>query len=866
MHEGGFAPNSAACKMTDFMTPSVEHLDSRIQEGLPDPAMALAFRQQDSIGKRLARHAAGQAAILSQGETWSYAEVIKASRGLAARISSLTGRAPGVVFVLGSRNAGMVISLLALVEAGLAFVVLDPSFPLERNLHCIGLVQPLGLLSVLGAGSVSPRLREAIQNRGGGGFILELPARKEALLSSASGNPLPPPGHDSPKAPPSENLFYIAFTSGSTGSPKAVLGSHEPMAHFIDWQQQQFGLSAADRVSMLSGLGHDPLLRDIFTPLSIGATICVPPGDCFTVPHRLHDWMRESQITLCHLTPSLATLLLAGAARRHTQKLDSLRLAFFGGEPLSYALARRFKAAAPNVTIVNCYGATETPQVAGFHVLTAEELRSDQSGAQPEGIVPIGRGISDFQLLVQAADGRLCAVGEEGEICVRSPYLAREVWDEAGRPRAAYQVNPHTHVPSDLLYPTGDYGYYLPDGSVAYVGRRDKQVKVRGHRVQLEEVERLLAAETGLLAHHFDLRSNDGALPSFSLYLVPEPGLQLDLPALKGRLAEKLPDYMVPDRLFTVPGLPVTPNGKVDVERLRRTGSSPALPPAPSAGNSGSEESRLLRLCAHHLGVPSLTVQDSLLAAGLNSLQAITLCCAIEAEFGVILAVQDIISCGSVCALADRLDTLLATPDSIPPLPAVVSKVALPPHGETASSAKTPDAASANAPSGFRLLPRNENVVVGIKNRLLQIVARVAPDALRVKCHRWRGVTIGRHLSIGYDTIVETAYPWLVRIGNEVNIGMRVTIIAHFRGMGSRDKGTYTVEIDDLAFIGPGVIILPNVKVGRGAVISAGSVVNASIPPMVMAHGNPAVPIARCGIPLSGDASYAEFLQKLQPL
>jgi acetyltransferase-like isoleucine patch superfamily enzyme len=142
----------------------------------------------------------------------------------------------------------------------------------------------------------------------------------------------------------------------------------------------------------------------------------------------------------------------------------------------------------------------------------------------------------------------------------------------------------------------------------------------------------------------------------------------------------------------------------------------------------------------------------------------------------------------------------------------------------------------------------------------------VAPDAVRVWCHRTRGVDVGAGASIGYDAIIETAYPWLVAIGSHANIGMRVTIIAHFRGMGTLTTGAHTVRIGDHAFIGPGAIILPNVTIGDGAVVSAGSVVNSSIPPLTLAHGNPAVPVARCGIPLAGDTEYSEFLRQLRPL
>ena len=155
----------------------------------------------------------------------------------------------------------------------------------------------------------------------------------------------------------------------------------------------------------------------------------------------------------------------------------------------------------------------------------------------------------------------------------------------------------------------------------------------------------------------------------------------------------------------------------------------------------------------------------------------------------------------------------------------------------------------------------SESVVKGAKNRLLQEIARIAPGAstLRVKLHRWRGVQIGDGAWIGYDSVLETSRPDLISIGRNVTISVRVTLIAHFHG----SEG---ISIDDDVFIGPGAIVLPNVKVGRGAVVAAGSVVTTSVPPMTLVQGNPARPIAKCGVSLAQYAPLADFYRALRPL
>jgi serine acetyltransferase len=154
-----------------------------------------------------------------------------------------------------------------------------------------------------------------------------------------------------------------------------------------------------------------------------------------------------------------------------------------------------------------------------------------------------------------------------------------------------------------------------------------------------------------------------------------------------------------------------------------------------------------------------------------------------------------------------------------------------------------------------------ENALRGLKNRVLQHLARIMPGAqtLRVSLHRARGVTIGKGVWIGYDVVLDTSRPHLITIEDGSSIGMRVTVVAHFRE-------TQGVKIERDAFVGPGVIILPNVVVGQGAVITAGSVVTQSVPPMTVVQGNPAVPVARCGIPLGKDVSVKEFSRRLKPL
>jgi acetyltransferase-like isoleucine patch superfamily enzyme len=167
-------------------------------------------------------------------------------------------------------------------------------------------------------------------------------------------------------------------------------------------------------------------------------------------------------------------------------------------------------------------------------------------------------------------------------------------------------------------------------------------------------------------------------------------------------------------------------------------------------------------------------------------------------------------------------------------------------------------------------MPIRDSLFRGLKNRLLQCVALYAPGykSTRIWLHRMRGVSIGRNASIGLSVLIETAYPQLVSIGDNVTIGMRAIVIAHLRdSIGeARARHRHTVRIEDDVYIGPGAIILPNVTIGRGAVVSAGSVVSKSVPPRTLARGNPAEPVAHCGVSLAGGVAYEHFVKHLRPL
>jgi acetyltransferase-like isoleucine patch superfamily enzyme/acyl carrier protein len=310
--------------------------------------------------------------------------------------------------------------------------------------------------------------------------------------------------------------------------------------------------------------------------------------------------------------------------------------------------------------------------------------------------------------------------------------------------------------------------------------------------------------------------------------------------------------------------MPLTPNGKVDrktlMERTKIRTSERTL----ESGDPTTDR-QILSILREVLQDFDSNIDFDSPIAGLDSLRSVELSCRIARQYGIELGISQLASCKTPAEIA-RLIARLSDQEDKGAFERALPESKGMAHAECTTDLRGPPPASSFLENPPRLIPKNERLLKAVLNRLLQLVARVAPDVWRVRLHKWRGVKIGRNVSIGYDSIIETSYPFLISIGDNVNIGMRATIIGHFRGMVDSSAGKPTVVIEDFAFIGPGVIVLPNTQIGRGAVIAAGSVVTRNIPAMTFAQGNPVRVVARCGIPLSGRATFKEFLEQLKPL
>jgi amino acid adenylation domain-containing protein len=477
----------------------------------------------------------------------------------------------------------------------------------------------------------------------------------------------------------------VTFTSGTTGDPKAILGEHAPLSHFFQWYHETLQLDSSDRFSLLSGLAHDPLLRDIFTPLWVGATLHIPDAEQIGTPGWLRTWMRQQEITISHLTPAMAQLLMSeGVEDTQPQGIPSLRYVCCGGDILTRSLVKRLRAIAPAVTCINVYGATETPQIMGHYVIPptveVKELRDR---------LPIGKGISDVQLLILNESQQLAGVGEVGEIYVRSPYLARGYLNDEALTQGRFVESSTIEIPpsppskgggqalkvsllkGDLggsvrLYKTGDFGRYLPDDNIEYLGRRDHQVKIRGFRVEM-------GAIAAVLTQHSDVRDavvivhEENLQPQRLIAYVVSPVKTPDLvDTLRSHLKAQLPSYMVPADIVVLDALPLTPNGKVDRNAL-------PIPDRQAEASTSSQprspvEEVLSGIWAQVLGLQSVGIHDNFFDLGGHSLLATQVISRLNRAFQIELPLRDLFETLTVAGLASRIEATLrsASGDPIP--------------------------------------------------------------------------------------------------------------------------------------------------------------------------------------------------------
>ena len=563
------------------------------------------------------------APALRQGaRVLSYQELDQRANGVARRLRAL-GVTPGEgVGICMERSPELVVATLGVLKAGAAFVPLDPDYPASRLRY---MWQDSGArVLVTSPALATADVKEALE--GAQQLVLDpdhLPAEPERVASGAA-----------PETP-----AYVMYTSGTTGRPKGVVIPHRGIRNRILWGQYAYGLSASARVLHKAPFGFDAAIWEIFWPLSMGATLVVALPGIHRDPEALADFMAREQVEVVHFVPSLLERALASDALARCRSLTHV---FSGGEVLTTATAERLLDLM-DVRLFNQYGPTET----SANVTFAEYRR--RGHGQPR-TVSIGRPIANTQIYILDDLGEPVPYGVPGEIYVGGANVGLGYLGMPDETATRFLADPFAGSGA-RMYRTGDLGRWRRDQTIEYLGRRDRQVKLRGVRIELQEIEAVLL-EHPAVSDAVAVVHGDGAGDAqIVAYVVADDSQRR---VIRAHLHAMLPPAMVPGALTTLEALPLGPSGKVDVRFLP--------PPDAGARDDGEDagfappqdevEQHLAALWQEVLQVDRVGRDDNFFELGGHSLLATTLIARMHDAFDVNIELRSIFAAPTLSEMA----------------------------------------------------------------------------------------------------------------------------------------------------------------------------------------------------------------------
>jgi amino acid adenylation domain-containing protein len=564
-------------------------------------------------------------AVVCGGRSLTYQELDVQSNRLAHYLRSLGVGPEVLVGVCLERSVDLLVSLLGVHKAGGAYVPLDPAYPRERLGFMLGDAKAAVLLtqrSLLG--------------------ILPSHTAQVVCVDERTWNMA---GHDD--APVSgvtpNHLAYVIYTSGSTGKPKGVQIPHQAMVNFLCSFRREPGMSATDVLLAVTTLSFDIAVLELFLPLMVGARVVIAPRDVASDGERLAAALADCSANVMQATPVTWRLLLAAG----WQAPKGFRM-LCGGEALDRELAGQLCAAEGELW--NVYGPTETTVWSAVHKIhTAADS------------VSIGRPIANTQIYILDTHLQPTPIGVPGEMFIGGDGLARGYLHRADLTAERFVDHPFSENSGDRLYRTGDRVRYLANGNIEFQGRLDRQIKIRGFRVELPEIETILLQHPAVREAAVTVIGDVASGQRLAAYLAPRDDQPLDPREVKRYLGGKLPDYMIPAVFVLLEALPRTPNGKVDRNALpapvAQTADSSIGEGAPRAGS----EEVVAGLWAEVLHLERVGRNENFFDLGGHSLLATQLVSRIRQTLSIDLPLRTLFEAPTVAELAVRIEMARST-------------------------------------------------------------------------------------------------------------------------------------------------------------------------------------------------------------
>jgi amino acid adenylation domain-containing protein len=582
-------------------------------------------------------------AVVAENEQLSYRELNRRANQLAHYLRSAGVCAEVRVGICVERSLDMMVALLGTLKAGGAYVPLDTTYPVERLAFMLKDAGVRVLLTQQRLLNLFDREVKAVC----------LDTDWEKIASSATEN-LPANANG-------QNAAYVIYTSGSTGNPKGVLIEHRSVVSYTETASAEYQLCAGDRVLQFASLSFDAAAEEIFPCLATGATLVLRTETMLSTVANFLAACREQSLTVLDLPTAYWHHLTSELAMGQLRLPETLRLVIIGGEKaLPEQCAVWQQQAGPRVRLVNTYGPTEATIVA-----TMCDLPVIAIDTESQQIVPIGSPVRSVQAYVLDRNLNPCPVGIPGELFIGGAGLARGYLHRPDLTAEKFIPNPFAHLPGSRLYRTGDLARFLPTGQLHFLGRSDHQVKVRGFRVELGEIEALLSTHPAVDEVVVMAREQPGGEKRLVAYVVSRAETEPSVSELRRHLQELLPDYMLPSAFVMLRELPITINGKVDRHAL----PEPSMM-RPELDSSFIEartpvEASVAEMWREVLKVERVGVEDNFFELGGHSLLATQVISRVRDAFAVELQLRRIFEYPTVTGLAACIETAMRDGQSV---------------------------------------------------------------------------------------------------------------------------------------------------------------------------------------------------------
>jgi amino acid adenylation domain-containing protein len=591
------------------------------------------------IFDRVAGAYADRTAIRFGDERITYRQLQTKAGRLARQLRGL-GVGPDVlVGVFTERNANAIIALLAILQAGGAYLPLDPAYPSDRVAMIVEDAKPAVLLTESGLAARAPRHGATVI------FLDEALGREDDSRGADS------PGVETPASGP-EHLAYVIYTSGSTGKPKGVMVTHANVSRLLSATDDWFHFGPEDVWTLFHSLAFDFSVWEIWGCLLRGGMLVVVPFAVSRSPEDFYELLVRERVTVLNQTPSAFYQLMQVDETRPARDL-ALRVVVFGGEALNFSALRPWFARHGDRTprLINMYGITETT----VHVTYREVTATDAAGGERS---LIGVPIPDLQLYLLGDDRQPAAVETVGEIFVGGAGVARGYLNRPELNAERFLADPFSSVPGARMYKSGDLARRLADGEVEYLGRGDAQVKIQGFRIELGEVEAAIVNHAGVREARVIAHTDGAGNKRLVAYFVAQAGAKPSARELSEFLGASLPPWMLPSVYLPIAAFPLTPNGKVDYAALPAPVAGSAESASEGAAGATEMEGRVAEVWKAVLGARHIGLDDNFFDIGGTSLLLVSVHAKLQTVLTRKIPIADLFGYTTVRTLSERLGTV----------------------------------------------------------------------------------------------------------------------------------------------------------------------------------------------------------------